>query len=64
VARRAEINRIYFLNDPHSPTSHTQWVSALAQVKDQLGLKDSAIPYAGELFLEARDRQELLGKPQ
>lgn len=64
VEMPAWLVNIYFLNDPHSPTSRKQWVSALEEVKERLGLEDSTISYTGELFLEGRDRQELLRKPQ
>lgn len=52
---------IYFLNDPHSPTRRQEWAAALAQVKAELGLTGVAVPYTAELFLEARERRELIG---
>ena len=53
---------IYFLNDPHSPTSHEEWKSALGRVKEELGLKRITVPYMAELFLKARDRIVIPGR--
>ena len=50
---------IYFLNDPHSPTSREKWNQALSQVMAEIGLRGIVVPHAGEVFLEAKDRTEL-----
>jgi len=50
---------VYFLNDPHSPTTRAQWDDALAEVKAELGVGKT--PFVAEVFLEARDRAELFG---
>jgi hypothetical protein len=57
---------VYFLADPHCPApyppmSRVQWRTALAEAKAELGLAGVAIPYAGDLFLEGKDRRELTG---
>lgn len=52
---------VYFLRDPHTPTTRKEWRLALAQVKAELGLRGIAVPHTAELFLEARDRRELTG---
>jgi hypothetical protein len=51
---------VYFLQDPHSPTSQEEWQAAIAQVKTELGLAGIAIPHGAELFLQARERRELV----
>ena len=53
---------IYFLNDPRSRTTLAQWHVALAEVKDELGLKDISVPQMAELFLDGKDRNELIGE--
>ncbi len=52
---------IYFLRDPHCPTRIEEWEEALPQVKEKLGLTGVDVPDTGSLFLEARDRRELIG---
>ena len=52
---------VYFINDPHSPTSLAEWKVALAGVKAELGLAGISLPHAADLFLEAGKRGELLG---
>jgi len=52
---------VYFLGDPRSPTTREDWQVALAQVKAELGLTGIAVPYTAKLFLEAKDRRELVG---
>ncbi|NQT89521.1 hypothetical protein HQ560_22315 [bacterium] len=49
---------IYFLNDPHSPTFRGEWDIALAQVKTELGLRDVAVPFTADVFLEASPQRE------
>lgn len=52
---------IYFVCDPHCPTRIEEWEGALPQVRKELGLTDVDVPDRASLFLEARDRCELLG---
>lgn len=52
---------VYFLNDSHSPTSLKEWQDALTWARGELGLVRSRVPYAAELFLEAKSRGRLLG---
>jgi hypothetical protein len=51
---------VYFINDPYSPTTLEKWHNALKQVKEELGLTGIQVPNTAELFLEAKDRSELL----
>ena len=51
---------VYFVNDPHSPTSRSEWEVALAGIKAQSGLVGISVPHAADLFLEAGTRGELL----
>lgn len=53
---------VYFLSDPNLPTSMEEWRVALRQVKHELGLTDITIPQVADLFLDARDRRELVGR--
>ena len=53
---------VYFINDPHSPTSRAEWEVALVGVKAQLGLAGTSVPHAADLFLEAGTRGELLAE--
>lgn len=46
---------IYFLNDPHSPTSLEEWQKELLKVKQTLGLNDIKIPHTADVLLEAED---------
>lgn len=43
---------IYFINDPHSPTTDHQWQPAIRDVHRQLGL-DGTVPFSGAVFLDA-----------
>jgi len=52
---------VYFVDDPHSPTTREQWETAIGQVRTDLGLTKFEVPHMGEVFLKARDRSELLG---
>jgi hypothetical protein len=51
---------VYFINDPYSPTSRSEWEAALVGVKAQLGLAGISVPHAADLLLEAGPRGELL----
>jgi len=54
---------VYFLGDPHFPDSFATpegWQGALAQLKADLGLTAPFITHAADVFLQARDRRELL----
>jgi hypothetical protein len=51
----------YFINDPHSPTTLENWHIDLKQVKKELGLTGIRVPNTAELFLEGKDRIELIG---
>jgi len=51
---------VHFLQDPHSPISQEEWQPAIAQVKAELGLAGMTIPHGAELFLQARERHELV----
>jgi len=51
---------VYFIDDPHSPTSRAEWEVALVGIKAQLGLAGISVPHAADLFLEAGTRGELL----
>ncbi len=51
---------ICFINDPHSPTDFELWQKEIRNVKKELGINDINIPYMVNIFLEARDRGELL----
>jgi hypothetical protein len=51
---------VYFIDDPHSPTSRAEWEAALVGIKAQLGLAGITVPYATNLFLEAGSHGELL----
>ncbi len=53
---------VYFFDDRHSPTSREEWEVALVQVKAESGLPGVAIPHAGEVFLCAGSRGELVGE--
>jgi hypothetical protein len=53
---------VYFLDDPDSPTTREEWQTALREVKAELGLADVVVPHAAELFLQARERSELVGE--
>lgn len=52
---------IYFLRDPRRPTRIEEWEEALPQVKEKLGSTGVDVPDTGSLFLEARERRELIG---
>lgn len=51
---------VYFLNDPHSPTTLMEWKAALDCVKMQLGLGTHTAQHMAEVFLEAKSRDELV----
>lgn len=50
---------IYFINDPHSPTSEPEWNEFLPEIKAELGLRGITPPYSAEVFLDAQDRSLL-----
>jgi hypothetical protein len=53
---------VYFLGDGHFPDAFATpeaWQGALRQLKAELGLP-SFVPHAADVFLQARDRRELL----
>jgi len=50
----------YFLNDPHSPTEYAEWQRVLKEVKTELGISGFEVPFMADIFLEARDRIELI----
>ncbi len=52
---------VYFLNDPHSPTDYAEWQRALMEVKSDVGISGLEVPYMADIFLEAKDRRELVG---
>jgi hypothetical protein len=57
---------VYFLGDPHfsdSPATPKEWEGALAQLKAKLCLTAPFIAHAADVFLEAKDRRELVGLP-
>jgi hypothetical protein len=51
---------VYFINDPHWPTSRAEWEAALVGIKAQLGLAGISVPHTADLFLEAGSRGEPL----
>jgi hypothetical protein len=50
-----------FVGDPHRPTSLQRWQQQLSVIKDELGFKGKKVPFAVNVFLPARSREELLG---
>jgi hypothetical protein len=48
----AYLVNVYFIADPHSPTSLQDWSPAIDSVERQLGLAAS-VPFAGKVFLNA-----------
>ena len=55
----AWLANINFLNDPHSPTDREEWQKQLKRVKAELGISSLSMPYIADIFLEARERNEL-----
>lgn len=49
-----------FVDDPHRPTSLERWQQQLSAIKKQLGFSDKRVPFAVDVFLRARARDELL----
>jgi hypothetical protein len=45
---------IYFVDDPHSPTTRRSWDTGILQMKSDLGVK--SIPHCGEVFLPATNQ--------
>jgi hypothetical protein len=60
VGVQAWLVNVYFIEDPHSPTTLENWRNALKQVKEELEITGIQVPNTAELFLEAKDRSELL----
>lgn len=60
VGVQAWLVNVYFINDSHSPTTREDWSIALSRVKENLRLTGIRVPNTAELFLEAKDRSELL----
>lgn len=52
---KAWLVNLYFIGDPHSPTSLQEWESGLGKAKAAMGISDIKIPGVAELFLPARD---------
>jgi hypothetical protein len=56
---------VYFLGDRHFPSDYLATVeecrAAIAQVKADLGLTATFIPHAADVYLQARNRSELIG---
>jgi hypothetical protein len=42
---------VYFIGDPHSPTTRVDWDAAIKTVNAKLGLRGE-VPYSGSAFLE------------
>ena len=59
---QAWLVNVYFINDPHFPTTRQDWSIALKHVKKELGLIGLLVPNTAELFLEGKDRIELIGQ--
>ncbi len=53
IGTEAWLANIFFLNDPHSPTSTHEWQSAIHQAKQELRLSADEVPYAVDVFLDA-----------
>ena len=62
VGVQAWLVNVYFINDPYSPTTLQDWSIALKHVKKELGLTGLLVPNTAELFLEGKDRIELIGQ--
>ena len=60
VGLRAWLIQVYFCDDPHVPTSATDWETALSGIKEELGLSNKSLPYLVEVKLAAQDRSELM----
>lgn len=58
----AWLANVYFVSDPYLPTSIEEWRVALRQVKYEMGLTNITVPYAADVFLDAKDRRELVGR--
>ncbi len=50
----AWLANVYFLDDRgYKPTSRDEWTSALAKVKEEIGIAKVSVPYSCEVFLPA-----------
>jgi hypothetical protein len=50
---KAWLLNIYFLEDPHSPTSRSEWDAGISNVKRAIGL--TQVPFYADVFLPATD---------
>lgn len=50
-----------FVEDPHRPTSLRRWQRQFPIIKEALGFKGKKVPFAVDVFLPARSRDELMG---
>jgi hypothetical protein len=58
----AWLTNVYFLADPHRPTTKAEWARALREVDQELGLlkaRSRPLGFVGKAFLPARKREEL-----
>ena len=51
---------LFFVGDPHGPTTREQWIGAMESANEELGLSGVAVPHVGHVLLEARERNELV----
>jgi hypothetical protein len=42
---------VYFIGDPHSPTTRSDWDVTIGRVNTELGLRGE-VPYSGSVFLD------------
>lgn len=57
---RAWLVHLLFVDDPHGPTSPSEWEAALKKADAGLGLTGRLVPAAGHVLLPAGPREELL----
>jgi hypothetical protein len=57
---RAWLVHLLFLDDPHGPTSASEWEAALNKADEELGLTGITVDAAGHVLLPAGTRNELL----
>ena len=58
----AWVVHLLFTDDPHGPTSKSEWEQALSQADAALGLAGTPVPVSGHVFLPAGSRAELLSQ--
>jgi hypothetical protein len=56
---RAWLCHLLFTDDPHRPTSRAEWLTALGNADNELGLAGIRLEHAGHVFLAAGSRAEL-----